>query len=187
LYKATRTTTSGSQFTLSFNVKQKLRYLQFFSYPLVGSYLIINQFLHDLFFLQYPITTKMKFTTALTVLSALVISTNAATQSAPFKLRIASTEAGKPDQYAIPYIIGAESFKLILTAQSATTPVWRLNQTANNPELGYLTISARIPIMPFAVKVAEDLGSNISEFELSPKTELDQAKLTVFGIDKIRS
>lgn len=38
--------------------------------------------------------------------------------------------------------------------------------------------------MSFAVKVAEDLGSNILELEMSPKTELDQAELKVVGIDK---
>jgi hypothetical protein len=129
----------------------------------------------------------MKFTTAITALSTLLISTNAATQSTLLKLKIAATEAGKPDQYAMPYRIGAEIFKLTLTTQSNTAPVWRLNQTANNPELGDLTTSVGPPTMPFAVKVAEDLGSNISELELSPKTELDQAELTVFGIDKIRS
>jgi len=75
----------------------------------------------------------MKFTTAVTAISTLLISTNAGTQSTPFKLEIVSTKAGKPDQYAIPYRIGAKLFKLTLTTQSATAPVWRLNQTANNP------------------------------------------------------
>jgi hypothetical protein len=127
----------------------------------------------------------MKLTTGITIFSSIVIGINADAQSSSFKLKIASTELGKPDQYVVPYRIGANVFKLSLNNGDGT--VWRLNYTGSNTNQGYLTTSIDYSnnlTIPYAITVVPRLGSNTAELEMNPRNVKDQTSLSVFGIDQ---
>jgi hypothetical protein len=126
----------------------------------------------------------MKLATTFAVLSTVLSSINANTQSGPFKLKIASTLAGKPDQYVVPYRKGAMNFKLSLNNGDGT--VWRLNYTSGSTTQGYLTTSINYSqrIIPFGITVEPRLGSNTAELGMAPRDMKDQSGLTEFAIDQ---
>lgn len=132
----------------------------------------------------------MKLTTTLTLLATILQTTNAITiQSPPFKLKITSKNSSVPNSYAIPYRVGAMIYKITLTPNPDSSPTWRLNTTTASNDMGYLTTNTpftsnnQSTTIPFAITVSPRVGSNIAILTFAPKTEKDQAGLTIFGIN----
>lgn len=132
----------------------------------------------------------MKLTASLVFLGTPLMSAIAATpQSAPFRLRITTNSTSNATNYALPYRMGAMTYKLTLNPKKDLATTWRLNTTTASLDLGYLTTTApyktntNTTTLPFAVTVSPRVGSNVAVLTFAPETGEEQAELTVFGID----